>query len=922
MHTLRHPLPSTAANSARVNPGLKSKTQCAAPLAPGRLRILTLSLASALLCQYAWGADIAPSSTTGYIWGSNILDPDVQVNAGTTISATNGSAVTTDTSLLLGTLTNQGLITNLGIGSPPFGPGFLNDVGGSVIKLDNTVSGTITGAGIGLSNQGAMGTLSNSGAIIGDTAILNNTLIGTLTNTGTISGTDFGIQSNGDINILTNGSDGLINATAPGSVAILLQSNRVIDALNNNGGTINGFFAVFLGFQSNITTLNNNGVISGAAIGGQGILSLGTITTLNNNGTISGGETAITNAGAIGTLTNTGLITGLVSAISNAGSIGPIANNGGTIAGNINNVANQDLTLTGGAGSAFGTLTGASNGSGIGADNIGTITNTASNLIFASGNQLLNDNIDAGPNTVFNSGGVLQVNNPVTITGNYMQSAGTTLNIGVADGAIATGVIHDDSGYGRLTVSGTATLNAGSNVTLQKLNSYAFARGQRFVVMQATDAHYNADALNYSAIGYSGPVTGISMTDTDNRIRTDLILTLGSNGPINAATNPNAAATLDGLFRYTGTNTGLLNLFNAVAATADNGEANRAGQQLNPAGAGTALVQSTLAASQAVIDVLSAHIDTFRVAQAAGSANSGIATGERPGDVAMWGQAFGGQANQNDRTGGGGSGSSGSSSGYRADYNGMLIGADTALNDQWRAGGLFSYANTSVRDGGDNAGAGSSGHASAYGVMGYAGYAAEKWYLNLSAGAIQQKYTTFRNVSFTGFSGGAFGSFDGMQTIASAQAGYPLKLDAATTLTPIAGLTYSRLHQDGYTETGSAAALQIDSANTSSIRSDLGARLERVVQTAYGDMTPSAQLGWRHEYRDTGLQSVASFAADTTGTTSFTTQGIAPEKDTGVLVLGVTLAHSQNLMLAAHYTLEAGGEYTAQTADVRLRYQF
>jgi uncharacterized protein with beta-barrel porin domain len=41
-----------------------------------------------------------------------------------------------------------------------------------------------------------------------------------------------------------------------------------------------------------------------------------------------------------------------------------------------------------------------------------------------------------------------------------------------------------------------------------------------------------------------------------------------------------------------------------------------------------------------------------------------------------------------------------------------------------------------------------------------------------------------------------------------------------------------------------------------------------------------------------------------------------------VLVLGMTLARSQNLTLAAHYTLEAAGGYTAQTADIRLRYQF
>jgi hypothetical protein len=64
-------------------------------------------------------------------------------------------------------------------------------------------------------------------------------------------------------------------------------------------------------------------------------------------------------------------------------------------------------------------------------------------------------------------------------------------------------------------------------------------------------------------------------------------------------------------------------------------------------------------------------------------------------------------------------------------------------------------------------------------------------------------------------------------------------------------ITYSRLHQDGYTETGSAVALQIGSTSTSSIKSDLGAKLDRSFKTSYGDMTPSAQVSWRHEYQNT-----------------------------------------------------------------------
>jgi outer membrane autotransporter protein len=852
----------------------------------GKLSVLAVALSGALAAMapaHAQTTILPGTYTSTQIWNSN----DLFVDTGAII-ATTGNGVAA--SGALGTLTNNGSID----GGPLNGVTITS--GSTIDAMIN--NGALSGSVAGINNAGSITVLTNNigSTVVGATGIINSGAVGTLSNSGAITGSGQygGINNSGSIDTLINNSGGLISGS--GQYGGILNTGSISTLTNNSGGAIGG---------------GSNGIVN---------TNGGTITALTNGGRITGSSAIYNNTGgSIGALTNTGTISGVNAIYNDAqSSIGPITNSG-VIAGRILNYSGNDLSISGGTGTTFGTLTGF--GGGIGAGNIGTITNTASNLIFASGNQLLNDTINVGgSNTVINSAATLQVNNTIAITGNYTQIAAATLNIGVADNAQANGVVSTDSGYGRLVVSGNATFDAGSSVALTKLNSYVFAQGQRFVVVQTTtaNANYNVGSLNYSATGYSGSITGASVTDTDNTAMTDLMITLASAGsgsgastPVNMATTSNASASLGGLFNYTGTNADMLNLFNAAAAVGSSGEANRAGAQLSPAATGTALVQSSQAATQAVSDVTSAHIDAIRVAQASGSGNSGIATGEQMGDVGVWGQAFGGQANQADQAG---------ASGYRAGYNGMLIGADTAISDQWRAGGLISYANTSIANTGDNTG--SSGHVSAYGFTGYAGYAGEKWYLNLLAGAAAQKYNTLRAVNFSGFSGGASGQFDGMQYITSAQAGYPIKLDAATTLTPIGGLTYSRLHLDGYTETGSAAALQIGSASMSSIKSDLGAKLERMYKTSYGDMTPSAQLSWRHEYRNTGLQSVGSFAADTTGSTSFTAQGVAPEKDTGVLVLGMTLARSQNLTLAAHYTLEAASGYNAQTADVRLRYQF
>ena len=308
------------------------------------------------------------------------------------------------------------------------------------------------------------------------------------------------------------------------------------------------------------------------------------------------------------------------------------------------------------------------------------------------------------------------------------------------------------------------------------------------------------------------------------------------------------------------------------------------------------------------------HVDGLRTAQN-GNNGSGIATGESASGTGLWGQGFGGTSRLSERD---------DVAGYHAHYSGMLLGADAALNDSWRAGGVFSYTKTTVNNDGNNSG--SSADVKSYGLFGYASYTGSPWYVDMSLGAIQHQYDTTREVSFPGFSSTAKGQHDGMQYIASVLAGYPIDLGskmANTVLTPIAGLTYSTLRQDSYTEkNGDGAALSVNADNIGSLKSDLGAKLERSFGTPYGNVVPSAQLTWRHEYHDKGLQSVSNYAADTSDATSFTTTGAKTIADTGVLALGVTLMRSQNLSVGAKYTLEAASGYAANTGDVQVRWDF
>lgn len=915
------------------------------------------------------GSTIATLNNSGviYVQGSSGIGSAKGINNGGLIGTmTNSGVISGNTrsgafsgygiynSGTIGTLSNQGWI---GSNTSSSGVGLFNTVGGQITLLSNGSPGTIEGVMSGIRNGGSIATIVNAGRVSGNSFGIENTgNIGSLSNSGMIRG-GYGLQNNAaaTMTALNNSIGGTIYGSSLGVVngnviatltnAGLIQGARIgvyntytslghssnIGVLSNSGSIMGVTAAIYnLGTIGTLTNssggiitgagygiknesgyiglLSNAGTITSSSVGVSNIQStgnsvLGTLGALSNSGLIYGGNTGVaSNTGTLGNILNSGTISGGQYAISvgSGASLGGLANSG-TIIGGIQDLDTNALTISGGSGSTFGTLTG--NGGAV-----GSIV-AASDLVFSSGNQLLNDGIsvNSGNGTVTLAGGVLQVNNQIAINGNYHQNAGSTLAIGIGSSAGTLGV-SADSGYGRLIVSGNATIDSGSSVVFKKLTTYNYAVGQRFVVVQAAGTgNYNAGNLIYTGTGYTA--SGSQVLETINStVYSDLVVTITGVRNGSVATNGNANAVLNGLFNYAGLNQGLLDVYNPAIAISSPGDADKAGAQLSPAAMVNAVVGVSTAAFDAVQGAAAGRLDSVRTAQAGGS---GIATGESSLDPALWGRIFGGQANQGERDG---------VSGYHANYGGFMLGGDLQVRPDWRVGALFNLAHTNVGNDGNNSG--SSASVNSYGLTAYAGYDGHPWYLNLTAGVARQMYSTTRAVSFSGFSGMANGSFKGNLYTTSVEAGYPLAVGDAT-ITPLAGVRYSTLKLDGYTETGgSGAALRVNGGSHGSLKSEIGAKYERSLKTRYGELIPFVRVGWNHEYRDTALTTNASFAADTSGSTAFTTQGASPLRNTAALSLGATLLQSKNLTLSARYTLEGAKGYTAQTGDLTLRWQY
>ncbi|WP_353190560.1 autotransporter domain-containing protein [Pandoraea pnomenusa] len=855
------------------------------------------------------------------------------------ISATGGTNSGLYVGGVVGQVVNNGTIMSDNLGG-------VNNTG-ALTRLEN--NSLIQGATLGVANTGSLTTLVNNGTIqsmftsSNSVGLWTTAGVGTLTNSGRI---------NGFTGVMLTASGDPLHPSSFGEI--------------RNSGTIDGLQYGFANYGGSIGKIDNvaGGVFSagtgtvGALAEGlrnsyqivSGTVFAGTIGAINNAGTIKGDYYGVYNESSIGTINNLagGLITGIGGAISNQAATSSIAaiNNAGTIAGWIINRSPNELKIAGATDGTYGTLTG------FGGAFPGTIVSTLADTRFTGGRLVLDDHFDlGGTRTVRNDASVLQVNRSLNVGGNYDQAAGGTLQIGVAGNAVTTGDMSADSGYGRLVVAGNTTLAAGSRIALQSLG-YSFAIGQRYVVIDtAGTANYNEGSLKYRVNGST--TLGATGANVVNGTKHDLVLTVvsdpnagqdddagtgggsggtgGSSGTgtgnggaggnaggtmpafdprTNAtiASTQNAQSALRGLLGYTGvSNPQLLNLYNATLGSLSDGSttsANRVGQQLAPA-------QTTRAAGAATFDsinVVGSHVNGLRMASAGGT---GVATGDAAANWGVWGQAFGGHASQSARDG---------LDGYGANYGGLLIGADRAFGDRWRAGGAFQFSRTVINNDGTTSGNNTS--VNGYGLIGYAAYTGEPWYVNLTGSVVMQRYNSTRLVSMQGFNGAANGSFNGQQYVGSAEFGWPLALGRAI-VTPLASLTYSYLTQNSYTETGgNGTALSVGSANASSVRSALGAKIGVPFETSSGTWLPELSVRWVHEYNRTRLSTGASFAADPTGETGFTTVGATPVSDLADISLGLTLVRANNMSASIRYNLQAGSGFVSHTGIVRIQQRF
>ena len=811
--------------------------------------------------------------------------------AGAVIEASgiNGDAIVNPGTLA--TITNSGLIQATGSN----GVAILNQSYNYSGTITNYAGGVIqaTGAsGSAIKNDGSLAAIVNSGSILsagnngsaiyvdgnsyGWTGSISNLAGGVIASTGTNATT---VNNNyGYIGTLTNAAGAAITASGDGSTAIYnygtlntLANAGLIEASGTNANAINNAYS-YLGSIANAAT----GVIEATGSGGIAITNSGTLGSIVNAGTIQSLlGAAIVNTGSIDNgITNTasGLIQGGpangsgVAIDNSAGATSLSILNAGTIIGAILQSGNGDtLTVTGGAivgdvigqsGSggevdfALGSGSFTAGGNITGVDTVNVLSGA---LTLAPGGGTIQGaqafNIASGAFASVGGtvGAALTTNNGVlaasttssTLQGDYVQSAGGTLQIDA--GA---------SGVAQLTVTGAATITPGTKSVLVHFSGAANVPASSTILLAQGGLTLVGGGLTLPAASdnpspyYNTPIV------TDPVAAGTLTLTFAV--PTQSALLSYAA----GLFP-----TGSTYLNSAAAAYATRIAGLSASTYSNVTAAIAALPldqriafaqqaapRSVASAAAELANGLGANTALGRAIadrQMAAHAATSVPTGH---DTVLWSVPFASTAYQSTVQDFGG---------FAANTYGAAIGADTRVSPDLRIGVAFAAGNSNI----DYTGGASANMDTMTTVEAgvYASYMRHGFFVDGALSGGLDRYTSKQEMAFLGRQTSSYG---GSQLEAQARAGYQLPLGGGAVLTPNASLRELHMNVDGYTMSGGTGpSAHINSVALDLVQSRIGARLAYKPASVGGWLLrPDVHAYYLHNFDTSGVTTAGSYS--------------------------------------------------------------
>lgn len=242
----------------------------------------------------------------------------------------------------------------------------------------------------------------------------------------------------------------------------------------------------------------------------------------------------------------------------------------------------------------------------------------------------------------------------------------------------------------------------------------------------------------------------------------------------------------------------------------------------------------------------------------------------------------------------------GGSAGLKYSTEGLLLGADWALDHAWRVG-VLGAKSTSHFDTPRFASELDSWHLGGYAVR-------RDGPLALRLGAIYSDHAgqNKRNVNLLDYKEHLRGQYNAQSQTLFSELGYQLG-SADVSVEPFAGLGFQRYHRDSFKEAGGLTALNVGAQTQQNLSSTVGLRLATVYRfDNQVSLTPHLSTGWKHLYGEVESQVRQSYRALPGRVDGFTVQGTSLDRNSLDLQAGLDLALSTQHTVGLTYSAQAG----------------
>ena len=276
--------------------------------------------------------------------------------------------------------------------------------------------------------------------------------------------------------------------------------------------------------------------------------------------------------------------------------------------------------------------------------------------------------------------------------------------------------------------------------------------------------------------------------------------------------------------------------------------------------------------------------------------------------VSTWARALGGWGNF---------GSDGNAPTVSTSVGGLMIGADTAITDQWVVGAALGYASAWAQS------PSSSVYGSNYQATAYTGWHAAPFFADAQAGYTHADYTTRRSLSFGGLAQSAQGKPDGNNADVVLRAGLSLPVGPLL-VEPSLGLDWYRLTRSGFNEAGApTVGLSVASQEIDVVQPSIGARVASQFKASSNLLViPEARVRYFHDVGDGTVPVTASLASAGAPGGAFTTFAAYPGRDSVVVGGGVAAQTNSGMRLFVDYDAQLAGRMTAHAVTGGLRVTF